>query len=220
MKQNIQLHHDEALNGLSKIKEGSIDAIVTDPPYNVGITSTGKKQAPMDFVLIAPFWKELFTQFRRVLKPGGYAYIFTDWRTIGFIQPISRQYLDQHNCLVWDKISIGPGTWYRPTFELILFYTNGKSKRRFGGNKKDVITSPRVNPSQKLHSAQKPVTLCQSLIKDATDEGDTVFDCFLGSGTTAVACVKEKRNFIGFEIDNTILTKAQNRVNCELGQTK
>ena len=51
-----------------------------------------------------------------------------------------------------------------------------------------------------MHPTQKPVKLFRNIIKDNTNEGDLVLDCFMGSGTTAVACNQLGRNFIGFEI--------------------
>ena len=53
----------------------------------------------------------------------------------------------------------------------------------------------------KIHPTQKPVELLQRLILDGSDEGDTVLDCFMGSGSTGVACVNTGRKFIGMEID-------------------
>lgn len=52
-----------------------------------------------------------------------------------------------------------------------------------------------------MHPAEKPIELMERMIRNSTGEGDTVLDCFAGSGTTAVACVKINRRFIGFELD-------------------
>ena len=65
----------------------------------------------------------------------------------------------------------------------------------------------------KYHPTQKPVALCEYLIKTYTNEGDVVLDNCIGSGTTAIACVNTKRKFIGFENDNTYYKLAKDRVN-------
>ena len=65
------------------------------------------------------------------------------------------------------------------------------------------------------HPTQKPVPLLEYLIKTYTNESETVLDNCMGSGTTAVACIKENRNFIGFELDKEYFEKATNRINEE-----
>ena len=64
-----------------------------------------------------------------------------------------------------------------------------------------------------LHSTQKPLKLCEALVKTYTNEGDTVLDNCMGSGTTGVACVNTNRNFIGIELDKTYYEIAKQRIN-------
>lgn len=63
-----------------------------------------------------------------------------------------------------------------------------------------------------LHPTQKPVALLEELIKTFTNEGDTVLDNCMGSGSTGVACVNTNRNFIGIELDKTYFDIAKNRI--------
>ncbi len=65
---------------------------------------------------------------------------------------------------------------------------------------------------EKLHPTQKPVALCEYLIKTYTNEGETVLDNCMGSGTTGVACINTNRNFIGFELDKTYFNIAKERI--------
>ena len=71
--------------------------------------------------------------------------------------------------------------------------------------KRDILTS-------NLHPTQKPVALLEELIKTFTNEGDTVLDNCMGSGSTGVACVNTNRNFIGIELDKTYFDIAKNRI--------
>jgi site-specific DNA-methyltransferase (adenine-specific) len=64
----------------------------------------------------------------------------------------------------------------------------------------------------KLHPTQKPIALMEWLIKTYTNEGDTVLDPCMGSGTTAIACINTNRNFIGFEKEKTYFDSADNRI--------
>jgi len=69
----------------------------------------------------------------------------------------------------------------------------------------------------KLHPTQKPVVLCEYLIKTYTNEGETVLDNCMGSGTTAIACTNTNRNFIGFELDKDYYEIANKRIQEHLG---
>ncbi len=69
-----------------------------------------------------------------------------------------------------------------------------------------------------FHPTQKPVALLRRLVHTYTNEGDLVLDTCMGSGTTAVACIKEKRHFIGFEADAEFHRKAMERINNERKQ--
>jgi site-specific DNA-methyltransferase (adenine-specific) len=71
---------------------------------------------------------------------------------------------------------------------------------------------------QKLHSTQKPVALCEYLIKTYTNEGETVLDNCMGSGTTGVACINTKRNFIGIEKDPQYFETASERISKALAE--
>ena len=63
-----------------------------------------------------------------------------------------------------------------------------------------------------IHPTQKPVPLFEYLIKTYTDEGDTVLDNCMGSGTTAIACINTNRNYIGFELDKHYCDMANERI--------
>ena len=69
-----------------------------------------------------------------------------------------------------------------------------------------------------FHPTQKPVELIKTLVKTYTNEGDTVLDNCMGSGTTAIACIKERRHFIGFELSKEYFDKAVRRIKAEQAQ--
>ena len=69
-----------------------------------------------------------------------------------------------------------------------------------------------------FHPTQKPVALIADLIRTYSNEGDTILDNCMGSGTTAVACIKEKRHFIGFELNKEYYDKACQRIDAEQRQ--
>ena len=69
-----------------------------------------------------------------------------------------------------------------------------------------------------FHPTQKPVDLLRYLVLTYTNEGDTVLDNCMGSGTTAIACIKERRHFIGFELSKEYFDKAVRRIKAEQAQ--
>lgn len=69
-----------------------------------------------------------------------------------------------------------------------------------------------------MHPTQKPVALIQYLVRTYSNEGDTILDNCMGSGTTAIACIREKRNFIGFELNKDYYDKACERIKLEQAQ--
>lgn len=75
-----------------------------------------------------------------------------------------------------------------------------------------IVRFQKPHPSIAVHPTQKSVELCEWLIKTYTNEGDTVLDNTMGSGSTMVACVNTKRNGIGIELDDNYFKIAQERV--------
>ena len=74
------------------------------------------------------------------------------------------------------------------------------------------------NRNGKLHPTEKPVELIRWLIRSYSNEGDTILDNCMGSGTTAIAAIREKRNFIGFELNKEYYDKACKRIKLEQAQ--
>ena len=72
--------------------------------------------------------------------------------------------------------------------------------------------------NKQFHPTQKPVDLLRYLVRTYSNEGDTILDNCMGSGTTAVACIKEKRHFIGFELNKDYYDKACQRIDAEKRQ--
>lgn len=208
-----KIYNEDCLEGIQKIASASIDTIITDPPYFIGMTHNGKKENYNDLIIMKPFFDSLFSEFSRVIKENGKVYIFCDWRTYAFYYPLLLKHISVRNMLVWDKIS-GPGSSYAFTHELILFaekdtpYMKGSNIFRIPG----FSAGAKKTNGEMLHPTQKPVEVIEKLITDSTKEGDLVLDCFMGSGTTAVAAKKLNRNFIGFEIQEKYITISENRL--------
>ena len=217
---SYEIFNEDCLEAMKRIPDGSVDAIICDPPYFTGMThGYGDKPRLLDLNICRPFYQQVFREINRVLTDKGCLYWFCDWRSLGFYLAIMElEKVPVKNCLVWNKGN-GAGNFYRYAHEMILFATfENKFICKDKTNTLNVITGIHGYSSKhnidggKVHPAQKPVELIAKLIKDSTSEGDTVLDCFMGSGTTCVACLNLNRNFIGFEIDESYFKIAQKRI--------
>lgn len=210
----IKLYNEDCLNEIKNVKTKSVDLIVTDPPYFLGMTHNGQKGAFQDLAICRPFWEQLANEFDRVLKDDGEFYIFTDWRGYAFYYPIFSSILPVKNLIVWDKKS-GAGNFYTYTHEFIIYGTKSNKNKR-GTNvwrEKSFASGAKTTNGEKVHPTQKPVELIEKIILNSSKEGDVVLDAFMGSGTTGVAAKRNKRRFIGMEIDKKYFDIAEKRIN-------
>lgn len=213
MKTDI-IYNENCLEGIKRIASKSIKLIVTDPPYFMGLTHNGQKGSFNDLLICKPFYDELAKELKRVLTDDGEFYIFSDWRGYAFYYPIFNTELPIRNLIVWDKIS-GPGNFYRSTHELIIYGCLRNNTRKSSGNiwrEKAFCSGAKTTNGEKVHPTQKPVELIERIILDGSQEMDTVLDCFMGSGTTAIAAINTRRKFIGFELDGKYYDIACNRI--------
>lgn len=222
----------DCLEGLQKIPDNSVDLVVTDPPYFLSMGHSGSKTNATergsemltsnrtfnDLAICTPFYKQLFAEYARVLKEDGGFYFFTDWRVYAYYFPLLNAALPVRNMIVWDKKS-GPGSFYSFAHELIVFGTyKGKCRSGVGTNVWRMAgfnSGARSTDGEKVHPTQKPIELIAKAIEDSSDPGAVVLDTFMGSGTTAVACIRTGRNYIGFELDERYHAIALDRIAAE-----
>ena len=221
LSNDIELLHGDCIELLPKIPNESIDTIITDPPYFLGMTHNGQKGCFNDLAICKPFYEKLFTEYKRILKTDGCVYFFCDWRSYAFYYPIMYAVLGVKNMLVWDKKS-GPGNYYTYQHELVIFTTkrhafNVKGTYNVINNIPAFTSGAKKTNGEKVHPTQKPVELIEKFILDSTNGGDTILDTFMGSGTSGVACINTSRKFIGMELDNNYFEFAKKRITKQLG---
>lgn len=199
---------------LKKIPDKTIDLIVTDPPYIVDIAGAGiYKQADKQYVkelkdIKDGFSIEILNELCRIMKKIN-IYIFCSQKQI---IPLLDYFVKGKKCnwnlLCWHKSNPVPacGNKYLTDTEYILFFREKGVK--IGGVFKTKFTyyiTPLNQKDKKLygHPTIKPLEIVQNLILNSSKENDIVLDPFLGSGTTAIACVKTNRRYIGFEVNES-----------------
>ena len=213
MEQN-KIYNMGAFDLLKEVQTNSIDLIIIDPPYSTPvITAFGRKKVKnlADLSIQEYFFNGLKKEFERVLKENGRLFIFCDDK---FYPVLFATFYDWLNIqlLIWDKGKIGMGRPIRKQHELIMYANRGTWE--FG--KEELTHIPSVikvkTEPDKVHGAQKPIELLKTLIYGFSKEGDTILDCFAGSGNTLIASKELKRNFIGCDLNSEYYKTAENRI--------
>ncbi|WII94722.1 site-specific DNA-methyltransferase [Moraxella haemolytica] len=219
---NIDLHQGDCLDILKQIPDGSVDMVLTDPPYGINYQSSHRyKVKKFDKILNdeTPF-TQFIAHLPRLLSKDGCGMIFTRWdKQQIFIDELKSLGINPKNIIIWDKVAHGMGDLKRAfgsRYESIIFYCNHGF--RFNGKRPtDIVRFNRIGGSL-IHPNQKPIELLQYLIEKYTRPNATILDCFMGSGSTGVACVGTGRNFIGIELDDHYFSVAKNRINNQLNE--
>lgn len=205
----VRLIHGDCLDVLRSLPDGSVDAVVMDPPYGIAYSSGHGGDSWGDGSIRGD---ESTAARDRVLEWAAGQDLpvlcFGSWRVP---RPSGTKAL-----LVWDTLgALGMGDLripWKPSHQEI--YVLGNPAMFCGERGSDVLRHPPVQSMAKngrLHPMQKPVGLLRDLIGKL--RGGVILDPFMGSGTTGVACVQTGRKFIGVEIDPAYFAIAQKRIN-------
>jgi hypothetical protein len=206
----------------SLLGDESAAAGLHDPPYNVSVTKhVTKSGRHEEFVMASGELNEqqftkLLADFLRLAaahsKPGAAQLSFMDWRhgweMLTAARSVGLRYI---NLCVWDKGSGGLGSLWRSQHELCFVFAdprapvlNNVQLGRFGRTRTNVWSWPGAVSLRKellLHPTPKPVGLLAEAIRDVTNRGDIVLDCFSGSGSTIIAAAKTGRRGYAIELD-------------------
>ena len=179
----VTLYQGDCLEVLKTLDAGSVDAVVTDPPYP-DYHAELYRQTPIDFLRAWPC-RQLVFWSAKVDFPLDYTAIH-----------------------IWDK-KVGCGSEYERIFERNGAH-NFKMLRHYLIN--STVAANYTGDTFTGHKSQKPLALMVEMLGRFVPEGATVLDPFMGSGTTGVACVQTGRNFIGIEIDPGYFKIAKRRI--------
>jgi len=192
----------DCLKEMKSFSYSSIDLLLTDPPYGINLQpqrTTGQfknEKITNDDNLddwIDPWCNEI----HRVCKNA--CYIFCDYHVYDkFKTSLEKVGFTIKNCLIWDKMWFGMGNNWRPNHEFIILAIKTKFQTK-SNNLENILRFRRLHFSKMTHVAEKPVPLLELIIKESSNEGDVVLDCFGGSGSTAEACINTNRKYIIIE---------------------
>lgn len=210
-----EVTHSDWQEATRKLPNAVIDLVVTDPPYGMGYQSNMRKTKHKKIVgddnldwLVS--WVE---ELKRLCKQDAHLYIFCSWHKVDEFKLVIQHYFNIKNILIWDKKAGGMGDLegdYSPSYEMIIFCSNG-AKKLNGGRDSNILRTVRTNNEN--HPTEKPVNLIRYLVEKSSQKGDIVLDTFAGSFSTARACKETGRNFICFEIDEDYCANGRKLLN-------
>ena len=207
-----RLYHGDCLEIMPMLEP--VDLVLTDPPYGMQYHSGYYKYGNPHKKIEGDerFPAELIATFKMMAQKA--VFCFCRWDNLNEVEK-------PKSFIVWVKNNWSAGDLKNACgrmWEGILFYPleNHKFKRRMP----DVIDFKRIPPTEIYHPTQKPVLLIDWLLAHTTEKNDMILDPFIGSGTTAVACERLNRRWIGIEIEEKYCEIAAKRIEKENQQLK
>lgn len=196
------------------------DLIITDPPYgdNISYGRCGKTILNNEDETIN---YKILPLLYDVLKPDKSCYIFTNWKfehkLRNFIENETKFNIRMLICIVKNNFGLGYG--FRNQSEYCLVLEKGNPKYNLN-NFSNVLKMQHIQHDNETHPHQKGLYLIEKIIQHSSNKDDLILDCFSGSGTTAVACHNQKRNFVCIEKDKKYFTASVERLNIARSQMR
>lgn len=221
------IHNDDCLDVMESMVERNVkvDCIITDPPYELSNHGGGRtelaqrklvKDTHIDFISNGFDYEKCFDLFLKIQSIPNILIFCSNNQVSKTIKYFEDRKLTT-TLLVWNKTNPSPlcNGKHLSDVEFIV-YVRGKGAT-FNNDapfdfKRKVYTSPIVSNKNRLHPTQKSVEHIERYLQLHTKEQDLVFDPFMGSGTTGVACFNTNRKFIGCEIDKDYFDIASKRL--------
>jgi len=228
----IELHLGDCLTFMRTMPDKSVDAVMTDPPYNVSIKGAkitrGRGSIFQGGDINLDFgawdrgfitWDKYIDDLVRLLSDVGVLVMFYDKLYLGAIGLYLQNKYNFQVRHIGNYIKTNPAPqarkvkWQNGCESFLVATKNKGTGHHFNfklGQSPDYFI--RSNNYERWHPTQKPTDLMEWIVKYWSFEGDIIFDPFMGSGTTGVACVMTGRNFIGCEIDPNYFAIAEKRI--------
>ena len=223
----IKLYNDDCIKKFATMPRNEVDAIITDPPYNISRDNNFKtmNRAGIDF----GEWDKDFDLVdwikycEPVLKKGGNIVIFNSWKNMSYIvDELEKNNFEVKDLIRWEKTNPMPRNRDRrfiTDYEVAVWAVKKGGKWTFN-RLSETYERPEIvcgvtSKKEKIdggHPTQKPVEVMEWLIKRLSNENDIILDPFMGSGSTGVACKNTNRRFIGIELDKDYYNMAIKRL--------
>ena len=242
-----RIYNIDCLLGMRDIPDKSIDAIICDLPYGVLNKNNEQAQWDV-VIPFEPLWEqyhrickptapivlfgsEPFSSALRMSNIGeyGYDWVWKKQRPTNFYQVRWRP-LKEHETI---SVFYRQKPTYNPQGTKSVHVNSGRKNKSgkmyakydgrgyiqtTGNYPRSILVFNTDGYGERLHPTQKPIELLRYLVRTYSNKGDTILDNCMGSGTTAIACIREHRHFIGFELNEDYYEKACKRIAAEMAQ--
>ena len=227
--ENIKLLHGDCLQIMKEMPEGSVDLIITSPPYNLGKThhtgnnrfkSYSEYNDDMPEELYQKWQIEVLQECFRILKPSGSMFYNHKNRIRKGVQITPYEWLLKTSFIIKQEVVWQNGSQnfdkirFYPMTERVYWLAKRSDTKMYNViNHHDIFTSVDWKPAKTKGEFKRafPVEMPYDIIRCFPDS-EVILDCFMGSGTTGVAAIKAGRKFIGIELDKTSFDIASERL--------
>ena len=220
---DVRIERQDCLDFLRCLPDSSIDVVVTDPAYSgmnqhmkfgngriVGeYGSTDNPRWFREFHDDPATYQQFLEECRRVLRPNRHLYVMFDSYSLLSLGALVRNYFDVKSLIVWDKVQLGMGHYFRRRHEVIVFASKG-SRKLSRRDLPDVWRFRRIHPPR--YPTQKPVELFEAMLAGSVVPGDVVCDPFVGSGSSAIAALRRGCRFVGCDVSERAVIFATQRI--------
>jgi len=234
MNSKHKILHGDFVSQMNLIEDESINLILTDIPYNIsqknGLGGYDKKNNRNRVGIDFGDWDYGFDVktlegLQKKLTPNGSIVIFSAFEQLHELTEVFNE-CTLKDKLIWEKSNPfvrNRDRRYISNIEFCSWFVKGK-KWTFNRQHETYESSVLKYPSEsgggqiRYHPTQKNLKMVEYLLKIHSNESDLILDPFMGGGTTGVACVKNRRNFIGFEIDENYFQASKKRIELEFNK--
>ena len=219
-----KLYHGDCLQIMPQLEP--VDGIISDPPFAFAGGLSNGMSSSADDQFFKYWWNNVCGLIAEKIKPEGSGFLWCDWKTArifadGFVPKIQTYNFFKTQMLYHFREMPGMGQPFRSSVDMILYVRGPKLKNPpIQNTTLNFISEYWYYGKHKHHPAEKSSTIGKKLINWCSNENDVIIDPFLGSGTTAVACERLKRKWIGIEIEERYCQIAAKRIERERQQLK
>lgn len=211
----VTLYNADCLDILKTLPDGSVDAVVTDPPYGIGFKYATHDDTPDGY---GEWLWSVLQEAERLCKPGSPVFV---WQSMLNVRQFSEWFPREWRIFAACKnfVQMRPIAMQYAFDPVLVWWTDGERWAAKTASRDYHVAN--TNPSSRKrgtpnyvegHPCPRPLDQVTHILEQWARPGGTVLDCFMGSGTTGVACVQTGRNFIGVEIDPGYFAIAEKRI--------
>jgi hypothetical protein len=216
----VTLYHGDCLDILPELSAGSVDIVLTDPPFFMPATHySSRTQWPKSFgdtSILGTFWRAVLDVTIPTMSERGHFVAFCDGASYPVFYPEVYRRFDAVKSLVWDKGRIGMGSPWRNQHELMIAGRWSGSSRTASRGCPDVLRHAPVSAGARVHPVDKPIGLLSEILRPIAEPGAVVLDPFAGGGSTLLAARDSGFRSVGVETEERYCEAIAKRLSADV----